>query len=253
MIDLNNTVVTQILPPIVVHSEKGRRYRMNKRNCFGLSLCIRGQITYTMGEKTYISTPGHAVLLPEKGTYSLLGNKDGLFPLINFHAQNLQCHEITVIPLATPEACLYDFEALRNLYLHERNPLKQYSVFYDLLSKISSSYSPKNSKMDFIARFIEENIQQHNLSNDTLAKQLGISEVYFRKLFVSYYHCTPKQFILDLRIRKAQQMLVDTPYAVSAIGEACGFSSVYHFCRIFKQRTGFTPTQYAMENKIYQI
>ena len=38
-----------------------------------------------------------------------------------------------------------------------------------------------------------------------------------------------------------------------AIAQDCGFSSVYHFCRCFKQRTGKTPTQYAAENKTYQI
>ncbi len=42
-------------------------------------------------------------------------------------------------------------------------------------------------------------------------------------------------------------------YTVTAIAQECGFSSVYHFCRCFKQSTGKTPTQYALENKIYQI
>ena len=35
--------------------------------------------------------------------------------------------------------------------------------------------------------------------------------------------------------------------------EECGFSSVYHFCRAFKNKTGMTPTEYANLNKIYQI
>ena len=74
-----------------------------------------------------------------------------------------------------------------------------------------------------------------------------------RKLFLSYYHITPKQYVLDIRIRKAKQLLCDTPFSVTAIAEECGFSSVYHFCRVFKEKTGFTPTEYANLNKIYQI
>ena len=55
------------------------------------------------------------------------------------------------------------------------------------------------------------------------------------------------------QLPQAKQMLVDTPFTVTAIAEECGFSSVYHFCRAFRQRTGKTPTQYAAENRTYQL
>ena len=62
-----------------------------------------------------------------------------------------------------------------------------------------------------------------------------------------------KHYILDIRIRKAKQCLVDTPFTIASISEECGFSSVYYFCHLFKQRTGKTPSQYAAENKNGQI
>jgi len=43
------------------------------------------------------------------------------------------------------------------------------------------------------------------------------------------------------------------PFTVATMAEECGFSSVYHFCRSFRQRAGQTPTQYAVEYKIYPI
>lgn len=91
------------------------------------------------------------------------------------------------------------------------------------------------------------------LSNTALAKTLGISEVYFRKLFFKRYNISPKQYILDFRIQKAKQMLVETPYTVLSISESCGFSTPNHFCRTFKQHTGLTPTQYALQNCVYEI
>ena len=250
---LDNPIVKAIEFPVMVHSEKGRKYKMENRPTYGLSLCISGQITYTMDGKTYISEPGNAILLPKGGNYSLLGDKEGLFPVINFEAENLNCTKITILPLENPQACIQDFETLKNLYLHGRNMLKMYSVFYELLDKVASANSSKHRTLHAATAIIETNIKNHGLSNAALAEQLGISEVYLRKLFATHYNISPKQYILELRISKAKQLLVDTPFSITAIAEECGFSSLYHFCRVFKQRTGQTPTQYAACNRIYKI
>ena len=122
-----------------------------------------------------------------------------------------------------------------------------------MLDKVSFANSQKQNPLDPIIKYIAENIQSPELSNTCLARQLGISEVYLRKLFSVHYKITPKQYVLDIRIRKAKQMLRDTPLTVAAIAEACGFASVYHFCREFKQRTGLTPTQYAVNNRVFKI
>lgn len=253
MNNLDNIVITDIEIPIVVHSKKGRKFQMTNRQSYGLSLCISGQITYTMNGENYISDQSKAVLLPQGGTYSLFGDAEGLFPVINFKCKNFNCNEIMVFKLENPQAFLKSFEALKNLFLDDKNHLKIYSVFYELLSKIYYENSQKHTLLDSAIQFIAENTQNPTLSNTCIAKQIGISEVYLRKLFLSYYHITPKQYVLDIRIRKAKQLLCDTPFSVTAISEECGFSSVYHFCRAFKNKTGMTPTEYANLNKIYQI
>ncbi len=51
----------------------------------------------------------------------------------------------------------------------------------------------------------------------------------------------------------AKQLLTDAFLTVTAVAEACGFCSVYHFCRVFKERAGMTPTQYARHNKASRI
>ncbi len=250
---LDNLVVTNIETPLVVRSEKGRKFQMINRPCCGLSLCTSGQITYTMNGKRYISNQNNAILLPQGGTYSLLGDKEGFFPVVNFKCGNYNCNEIVILPLDNPQACIKNFETLKDLFLHNENHLKIYSNFYELLDKVSSANSQKQTPLDYVIKYISENIQSPELSNTCLARQIGISEVYLRKLFSAHYNITPKQYILDIRMRKAKQMLCDTPFTVVAIAEECGFSSVYHFCRTFKQRTGLTPTQYAAQNIIYKM
>ena len=250
---LDNIIITAIEPPIVVHSKKGKFFQMKNRRCYGLSLCTSGQITYTMNEKRYVSNQNNAILLPQGGAYSLYGDKEGIFPVVNFSCENFHCNEIVVLPLENPQACIKDIERLKDLFLQDGNNLKIYHTFYELLDKVSSANSQKQNPLDPVIKYIAENIQSPELSNTCLARQCGISEVYLRKLFSVHYNITPKQYVLDIRIRKAKQMLCDTPFTIVAISEACGFASVYHFCRVFKQRTGLTPTQYAVNNRVLKI
>ena len=243
--NLNNIIVTDIQRPLIVHSEKGHRFQMKDRQSYGLSFCISGQITYTMNGKKFISNQSNVVILPQGGTYTLFGDKEGLFPVINFKCENFDFDQIIVLPLENPQTCIKDFDTLKDLFLHNKNHYKIYSTFYELLDKVAAVNSQKQKPLEAVIKYIDANIQNPKLSNTNLARQLGISEVYLRKLFLAHYNISPKQYILDIRIRKAKQMLRDTPFPVAAIAEECGFSSVYHFCRAFKEKYGITPSNTA--------
>jgi len=254
MLSLDKLIVTGIRQPRVVYSQKGRTFKTENRRYFGIVFCTSGQITYTMNGKTYISNQHNAILLPQGSSYSLVGDSEGQFPVINFLCKDQLDHtEFTVFPLEDPQAHIQRFKALQQLFLRNESRIKIFRAFYDLLDQLIPSGGRSTDPLAFAIKYIEEHIQDPALSNGEIAKHLGISEVYLRKQFQAYYHTTPKQYVLEVRIRKAKQLLVDTPFTVAAIAEECGFSSAYHFCRCFKKRTGKTPTQYAKENRVYNI
>lgn len=247
-----NLIVTNIYEPFTVHSHKGRFYQMNGRRDFGLSLCISGQITYTHNGVRYVSHPGNAVILPQGGEYTLCGDKTGLFPLINFHCIGLPTDRFLVLPLEDPRGCLTEFDAIRASFLAGDKQLEVFSLFYRLLHKVMQS-QPAASRLAPVLQYIDSHFSDASLSNQQLAAQLGVSEVYLRKLFLLELNTTPKQYILEKRIREAKQLLRNTTAGVTQIGEQCGFSGVYHFCRAFKKRVGITPTQYAQQNRIFKL
>jgi len=248
-----NVIITDIQEPVVVHSQKGRQFQMKNRLSFGLSLCINGQITYTMNGKKFVSDKSNAILLPRGSSYSLTGDKEGLFPLINFDCNKLKLDEITVLPLDNPKTNINDFNTIKNLFLNNEKNIKIYGAFYDMLDKLSFANKQKNSKLEVALIFIDENLSNIELSNNMIAREIGISEVYLRKLFFLHNNTTPRQYILEQRIKKAKLLLIDTPLSVASISDECGFSSPYHFCRAFKERVGLTPTQFALQNRIYNI
>jgi len=246
-----NTVITNIYPTTTVFSEKGRKAITKNRLCWGLSFCIEGQITYTQNGKTFVSNAKNAVLLPKGATYSLSGDKEGLFPVINFECSNLTADTIVIFPLSDAKSYIKDYKILSNCFLFDNKKLKQFQLLYNIMERLDFEQSKK--PLFSIINYIETHISDNSITNEILAQKMNISEVYLRKLFLSNLSITPKQYILDLRIKKAKKLLADSNYTVTKISERCGFSSPYHFCRIFKEKTGMTPTQYAKFNKIYQI
>ena len=249
----DEVTVTAVEEHYTVHFPKDRVVRMKDRPSFGLSLCVSGQLTYTMGEDRVVADQDHAILLPMAGTYRIHGDKEGVFPVINFQCTGLSCDKILAIPLANPQSCLRDSEALQRLLQLKESRLQVFSAFYGLLEKVTAGADRGEDPLADVVGYIEENLADPDLSNAVLAQYANISESYLRKQFHRQYHTTPKQYILELRLQKAKLLLSDTHCSVTEVAEACGFSSVYHFCKAFKTRTGTTPTQYAASHRRHKI
>lgn len=250
---LKDIIITNIMPPMTVHSETGLKFQKSNRQYYGLALCISGQITYKMNGKTFVSSKGSAVILPKGATYSLTGDKDGLFPLIDFDCDGFICDEITIIPLKNSQLCLKYFENIKSQYYNKLNLFQVFGTFYMLLDEVFSKPTTSHNLLLSATEYIEKNLSCHALTNGDIAQHLKISEVYLRKLFIKDMGISPKQYIIEHRFQKAKSLLTDSVLPITAISEKCGFSSVYHFCRAFKQKAGQTPTEYAIKNRIYKI
>lgn len=249
---LTDITITDIKSVFAVTSSKGRYDTITKRKYYGLSFCTDGQIIYNHNGNEVMSDKNHAVILPQGKTYTLSGIKNGVFPVINFTCIGNLCDTVTAIPVRDTKELIRDFEKLRSLSLFEGNRSEMMSVFYHMLHRLSLQNPPCYSILPAV-KYIEKNYRNPELTNEELAAQCNISEVYFRRLFTKHYNMTPKQFIIDMRINKAKQLLAEGILKINNIAGCCGFSNQYHFCRSFKEKTGLTPTEYMKQNKIYRI
>lgn len=253
MHSLSSVVVTDICSLFTVDSPRGRQVTVTARPTYGLSFCINGQITYSHGGKRFVSDRDHAILLPQGQTYSLYGDKKGAFPVINFTCAEPLCETVAVLPIHASALYLAEFERMKTLALFPENRARLFSIFYNILDMLAADTAPQHAILAAALHYIGDRISDPLLCNTAVAAYCGISEVYFRKLFHAHYHRTPKQFILEVRLNKAKQLLTDGILSVSSTAEACGFSSPYHFCRIFKEKIGVTPSEYLRQNKICRL
>jgi AraC-like DNA-binding protein len=248
---LKNITVTEISNVLTVFSQKGRCDKMINRDSYGLSFCNEGQITYIQDGVEYLSNERCAVILPKGGSYTIKRDKTGSFPVINFDCLDFLCDRITVIPIENAEELIADYKRMKKLFCFDENRAQIFSIFYGMLHKLSSDNIP--CELLGAVRLIKSDYCDGSLTNAKLASECNISEVYFRKLFTKHFGISPKQFIIDVRIQKAKQLLAEGSLKISAVSEKCGFSTPYHFCKLFKQHVGISPSDYRKENLVYQI
>ena len=66
----------------------------------------------------------------------------------------------------------------------------------------------------------------------------------FRRLFMKIYGITPVQYLKQLRINCAKQLISLGQHSIADAAEMAGFSSTTYFCSEFKKVTGYTSLQY---------
>ncbi len=77
-----------------------------------------------------------------------------------------------------------------------------------------------------------------------LAQELNVGYSWLRRTFKHYTGLPLLQYQLQARIHRGQGLLVNTDLRVGEIADQCGFDSCYYFSRVFKNKTGVSPSAY---------
>lgn len=243
---LDTVTIKSIVGIFTVPTHKGRALTMHRRPTYALSFSRdTGVIRYTHLGKDTISDKYHAVILPMGESYTLFNHEGGDFPIINFTTTDPFTREFLSYEIKNPDSYLKVFDRMVDLAIHEKNRNKVMSLLYDVLNSLARENEAKDPVIIGAVEFMNKNLCDPNLSNTEIAKRAHVSEIYFRRLFKSNYGTTPKQYILNLRIARAKDLLAEGGTSIAKVAEVCGFSSVYHFSRAFKAFTGISATDYS--------
>lgn len=94
--------------------------------------------------------------------------------------------------------------------------------------------------------YLQENYDQP-VDFSSLADSLAVSAPYLSKLFHEQEGKSPSRYLTDLRMRKAQKLLMDTQLTVREIAVRVGYPDPFHFSRNFKNAMGISPAQFREE------
>ncbi|BFO55986.1 helix-turn-helix domain-containing protein [Acidovorax sacchari] len=91
--------------------------------------------------------------------------------------------------------------------------------------------------------YIDEHIGQP-ISVAEMARTTGYSTHHFARLFRQCFQKSPHQYVIERRIERARQLLLDPGRSVADVAAECGFATQAHLSSAFRRRLGLTPGEF---------
>lgn len=122
--------------------------------------------------------------------------------------------------------------------------------FMDNLEKLPTKEEVSDFKANIIVHDVKEYILAHfreDISLKGISAQFNLSQGYLGAMFRSAEGVSVMEYVNDIRVKEAAELLANSRLNISAIMEKCGFFNESNFYRQFKQRYGVTPKIYRAE------
>ena len=100
-----------------------------------------------------------------------------------------------------------------------------------------------------IKAHIEENYMQENLSINSIADLEKLSVAYLGRIFKEVQGCSIADYIMQVRLNHAVDLLTNSDTSVNAIAGQVGFVNSSYFYYVFKKSYEMTPNQYRLQLK----
>jgi signal transduction histidine kinase/DNA-binding response OmpR family regulator len=127
----------------------------------------------------------------------------------------------------------------------------------NLRSKYGHTISIAPSKVDisdpdeaFITKaltIVDQHISDSDFTVEQLQKEIGMSRMQLHRKLKALTNLSASEFIRNLRLQRAADLLAANGTQVSDIAYQCGFNSLSYFTQCFKEKYGVTPSKYEVE------
>lgn len=97
--------------------------------------------------------------------------------------------------------------------------------------------------------FIQENYQREDMSLNTVAARVNISPSYFSTIFSAETGQTFVEYLTQVRLEKAKELLMCSNLRTAEIGYEVGYKDSHYFSYIFKKIVGCSPKEYKKRGK----
>ena len=94
-----------------------------------------------------------------------------------------------------------------------------------------------------VKTYIEENYNQ-DVNLDSLSRLVFLNPIYLSSMFKQETGISITDYIIEVRLKKAKELLADTPMFIGEIASAVGYKDTRYFSKLFLKHVGIKPTEY---------
>ncbi len=109
--------------------------------------------------------------------------------------------------------------------------------------KIAATVEIQDYRAEYACRYVLKNFKQ-GINRDKMAEMVHLSPGYFSNLFRVEIGMSFSDYLIQVRIDNAKKLLRRFDLSVEEVSKECGFNSLAHFSRTFKDRCGMPPLKY---------
>lgn len=131
------------------------------------------------------------------------------------------------VELATAISEQFIYDRIRGPNDRQRIPLRQ-------------RFGTNQPKLIEAVELMESNIEEP-MGLDELSSHVGISRRQLERIFKKHLNCVPNRYYLELRLRRARELLLTTPRSIVDVAFACGFVSPPHFSKCYREFFDIPP------------
>jgi AraC-like DNA-binding protein len=103
--------------------------------------------------------------------------------------------------------------------------------------------APDKNIITQAAQYMELHLAD-NIDVKVVAPRFGYTREHFTRLFRQATGTSPGNYLVNLRLEKAKQLLRLMDEKLESVAGSCGFANANYLCRVFKRRFGLTPVDY---------
>ena len=119
------------------------------------------------------------------------------------------------------------------------------SIIAEVLTRERRNEQPNYfEKIVAKAKYLMESNIYSDINLPAISEQLGISTSRLNEVFKTYTSMTPYQYYIHIKIHKAESLLEQDGLSVKDAAFRMGFEDQYYFSRLFKNKTGFSPSDW---------
>ena len=243
-----DNLVFQVLDVIKINQGHNRSTNPH-RNFDALSFRFRADTAIELRGEVKTFSDNSVAFVPSNISYTRTSSHDDMI-VIHFKALNYNSTTIESYYPSNPEVLsalfvkAYECWNKKDIaYRHETT-----SIVNLIFAKIykDNCYAKENtSKIGEAIKYINRNIYSNTLSLTEAARIAFMSNTYFRKLFKREYGISPKEYVIERRIKYASSLILSGNCTLKEVATHTGYNDYKHFSVEFKRITGKSPSEYS--------
>ncbi len=237
---------------VLEFNQKNVSFNVAGRDFNALSFRLNSNAVITAREKSHNMRGGDICLATYGLSYTRVAESDHLIA-IHFNSPDITEEEFSSFSSRSPETLEKLFiEILR--VQNEKLPDYKYrraAIFNEILAECylqNCTENRKSGKISASVEYIKRNFTDPEITVSSAAEKSFMSEVYFRRLFKAEHGISPREYIIQLRIKNAIRLMETGCYTLGEIALLSGWNDYRYFTTEFKRKMGVRPTEY-MKNR----